>query len=195
MARRDCQPDPAFDHGAEHESENEIPAAHASELAKREQGRGDGRGRMYHGRYVRVAEVEHIGTRGVEKRRRQRIETFAAPDYRRLPAAGESGERLQSGFDRRLAGAGERHGEEINERALGLMNGRRTEHFPSRIGDELRQVFGHFQIVRHRVPREGAEASTDADKSARMARRGDECEFCSSLGVSDAKGSHYRRGR
>jgi len=99
------------------------------------------------------------------------VEAFAASDHRRLPAAGKSGERLQRGFNCWFAAAGERHGEEINERALGLMNDRRSKRIPLRLGDELRERFGHFHIVRHRSPREGPRASTGADKSARMARR------------------------
>jgi len=67
-----------------------------------------------------------------------------------LPAE-KSGERLQRGFDGRLATAGERHSVEINERALSLMNNGHIERAPSRIGDKLRQAFGHLQIVRHRI--------------------------------------------
>jgi hypothetical protein len=169
MARRHRKPDPAFNLGAEHESENEIAAAHASQFAKRKKGRGHRRGRVNHGRHVGVAKVEHIGARGIEKRGGKRIEAFAASDHGRLPAAGKRGERLQRGFNCWFAAAGERHGEEINERALGLMNDRRSKRIPLRLGDELREHFGHFHIVRHRSPREGPGASTGADKSARMA--------------------------
>jgi hypothetical protein len=195
MAWRHRKPDSAFNLGAEHESENEIAAAHASEFTEREQGRGHRGGRVNYGRHVGVAEVEHIGARGIEKGGGKRIEAFAAPDHRRLLAAGKSGERLQRRFDRALAAAGQRHGEEINERALGLMHDRRTERLPFSLDDEARQVSGYFQIVQHRGPREGPGASTDADKSARMARRRGEFEFRSRFGVNDAKRSHHRRCR
>src|SRR5215468_11728959 len=98
------------------------------------------------GRYVSVAEVKHIGACGIEKRSRKRIEACAASDHRRLLATRKSGERLQQGFYRSFAAAGERHGEKINERALGLMHDRRRQRIPFRLGDESRQPPGHFQI-------------------------------------------------
>src|SRR5215472_4186155 len=116
-----------------------------------------------------VAEVEHVGTRGIEKGGGERIEALAAPYHGCMLGAGKFRERSQRGFDRGLAAADQRHGEKIDERTLGLMNDGRAERVPLRLGDELRQPCGHCQIVRHRGPREAGRASTGPGKSARMA--------------------------
>ena len=100
---------------------------------------------------------------------------LAAADHRRLPADGKTGERLQRGFDRALAAANQCHGEEIHQRALGLMHDGRLERVPLRLGDELRQPLRHiriiWRIVWHLTPRAGQRASTAPGKSARMVQR------------------------
>jgi hypothetical protein len=80
---------------------------------------------------------------------------------------------LQRSFDRSFAATGECHGEKINERAFGLVHDLGSQRIPFCLGDESRQMSCHFQIARHRSPREGLGASTGADKSARMGTRGE----------------------
>ena len=108
---------------------------------------------------MRVAEVEHISACGIEERGGERIEALGPADHRRLPADGKTGERLQRGFDRALAAANQRYGEEIHQRALGLMHDGRIERVPLRLGDELRQSLRHiriiWRIVWHLTPRAG----------------------------------------
>jgi hypothetical protein len=114
-----------------------------------------------------VAEVEHIGACGIEKRRAERIDALAPPDHRCLPAGGKSGQRSQRGFDRRLAAAGERNGKKIQQSSLGLVYDRRLKRIPFCLGDELRQPFGHTSIVRHPHP---------SCSGASIDRRGQKCK-------------------
>src|SRR5271156_157082 len=115
MARRHRKPDAALDLLAKHESKNEIAAANALQLAERQQRRRERRGRMYHGRDMGIAEVEHVGAGGIEKRRAQRVDALAPSDNRRLPAAGEHSERGERDLDRLGAAPGQRDSEEIQQ--------------------------------------------------------------------------------
>jgi hypothetical protein len=90
-----------------------------------------------------VAEVMDIGAGGVEEGRAQRIDAFRAPDQGCLSAAGEFGERAQRDFDRPGAAARERHGEEIHQRAFGLMPHRRWYVVPPRCSNKAGEALRH----------------------------------------------------
>lgn len=105
-----------------------------------------------------VAEIEHVSARGIEKRRAERIDPLAPADHRGLPSARKGGERLQGGFDRRFAAAGQSDGKEVHQRPLDLMNDGRLQDFPARLDHLLRQPFGDPGILRHYKPRKKARS-------------------------------------
>ena len=116
-----------------------------------------------------VAEIEHIGAGRVEKRRAQRIDTLGPADDRRLPAAGKWRQRLQQRLDGVVAAAGQRHGEKIHRRALGLMHDLCRQIVPSQAHDELGQFLGHAWIVQHRIP---AKRRLSIDRAAQKCKDG-----------------------
>ena len=152
MARRHRKPDAAFHFLAEHESQKQIAAAYALQLGDRQQCRRQGRGRMDRSRHVGIAEIEHIGARGIEKRRAERIDALVPADQSRLPAAGECGQRAKRDLEGFVAAAGQGDGEEIQERALGLMRDLIWQIAPSRRGYEIRQALGHAGLLQHCPP-------------------------------------------
>ena len=97
---------------------------------------------MDDGRQMRVAIVEDVGARAVQEGRTQRIDALAAADDRRLLAAGELGQRLQRELDRLGAAAGDRHGEEIQQRTLGLVARLLGNVLPPGVDDEAGEVLG-----------------------------------------------------
>jgi len=137
----------------EHEGEDRITAADALKLAQRQQSRRQRRGGMNDRRHMGIAEIEHIGARGIEKRRVQRVDPRAPADNRRLSSAGKGRERLQRGFDCRLAAARQSDRKEVHQQALGLMDDGRLQCVPSRIDHESREPFGDLGIPLHNHPR------------------------------------------
>ncbi len=109
-------------------------------------------------RHMGVAEVEHVGAGGIEERGAERIDALAPAEQCRLLAAGECRERLQRGLERLIAAAGQRHGEEIHQRALGLMGDLGRQILPARRHDELGQTCSHAPVVRHPCPRKMPES-------------------------------------
>ena len=55
----------------------------------------------------------------------------------------------QRGLERLIPAAGQRHGEEIHQRALGLMGHLRRQVVPPRVDDEFCQNLGNARIVQH----------------------------------------------
>ena len=98
---------------------------------------------MDRGRHMGIAEVEHIGARGIEKRGVERVDALAPADQARLAAAGKFSERLQRDLESFVAAAGQGDREEIQERALGLMHDLGRQIAPPRRGHEIRQPLGH----------------------------------------------------
>jgi len=96
-----------------------------------------------------IAKIEHIGAGGIEERGVERIDALAPADQGRLPATGEHCKRRQRGLERLIAAAGQRHGEEIHQRALGLMGHLRRQVVPPRVDDKLGQNLGNARIVQH----------------------------------------------
>ena len=96
-----------------------------------------------------VAKIEHIGTGGIEERSVERIDALGPADQGRLLATGEHCKRCQRGLEGLIAAAGQRHGEEIHQRALGLMGDLRRQVVPPRIDDEFCQNLGNARIVQH----------------------------------------------
>jgi hypothetical protein len=136
MSGRNRAADPAFDLEAKDESQQQLGARHAPQLGERQQGGRERRGRMDDGGQVGVAVVEDVGAGGVEEGGAQGIDALAAADDRRLLAAGKFGERFQGELDRFGAAAGDRHGEEVQQRALGLVAGFLRNVIPCRVDDE-----------------------------------------------------------
>ena len=96
--------------------------AHASQLGEREQRRRDRSSRMNGGRNVGVIEIEHVGADAAfRKAALSASRRSLAADDGRLPAIGEGGQRLQTRSRPARAAARQRHGEEIHQRAFGLM--------------------------------------------------------------------------
>lgn len=64
------------------------------------------------------------------------LDALIASDHGRLLAAGKFRKGVQRHFDRPAAAAGERHGEEIHQRALRLMRDLRRDVLPPRRDDD-----------------------------------------------------------
>jgi hypothetical protein len=151
MAGRDGVADPAFELDAEPEGEQQLGAAHASQLGQREQRRRHRRGRMNDGRKMGVAEIEHVGAGRVQKGRAQGIRALAAADDGRLPAIGKLGQRLEGNLHRAGAAAGQRDREEIEQRAPGLVAGRLGNVAPAGLDQEASKVLGNARSMQHCV--------------------------------------------
>jgi tripartite-type tricarboxylate transporter receptor subunit TctC len=132
MARRDRKPDAGLYLVAEDEGDQQIGSAQPPQFGERQHRRRHRRGRMNHRAQMGVAEVMDIGAGGVEKGRTQRIDALGAPDHGRLLAIREFSERAQRNLDRTGAAARQRYGEEIHQRALGLMPHRQWNIVPPR---------------------------------------------------------------
>ena len=149
MAGGDRPSDPAFELDAKNERQQQLGAGQRPQLGEREQRRGDRRGGMNDGRNVGVAEIERIGARGVQECRAQGIHAFAPADDGGLPAVGKFGEGSQRDLDGYGAAARKRHGEEIQQRALGLMTDRLRNVVPLRRDDEAGKVLRDAGSVQH----------------------------------------------
>ncbi len=79
VRRRHRQPDAARNLLADHQREQEVAAADHLRLGERQQRGHDRRGRVDRGRHVGIAEIEHVGARGIDEGSGQRIEPLAAP--------------------------------------------------------------------------------------------------------------------
>ena len=128
---------------------NSSAPRHAPQLGEREQRRRDRRGRMNDGRNVGVVEIERVGARRVQERRAQGIHAFASTDDGGLPALGKLGEGSQRDLHRPGAAARERHGEEIQQRPLGLVADRVRNVVPPRRDDEAGKVLRDAGSVQH----------------------------------------------
>ena len=100
-------------------------------------------------RQVRVAIVEDVGARAVQEGGAQRIDALAAADDGGLLAAGELGQRLQGELDRLGAAAGDRHGEEVQQRTLGLVPRLLGNVLPPGLDDEAGEVLGDAGFWKH----------------------------------------------
>src|SRR6267142_5621715 len=107
---------------------------------------------MDDGWQVGVAIVEDVGARGVEESSTQGVDPFGPADDRRLLAAGELGERFQGELDRLGAAAGDRHGEEVQQRTLGLVAGFLRNVLPFRLDDEAGKGLGDAWSGEHGFP-------------------------------------------
>ena len=107
---------------------------------------------MDRGRHMGIAEVEHIGARGIEKRRVERVDALAPADQARLAAAGKFSERLQRDLESFVAAAGQGHGEKIEKRALGLMHDLGRQIAPPRLHHQPSEPLGHAGNVQHGCP-------------------------------------------
>ena len=152
MAGRDREPDAGLYLIAEDKGQQQIGPAQPPQFGERENGRCHRRGRMNHGAQMGVAEIMDIGAGGIEEGRAQRIDALGPPDHGRLLSAGEFGKRAQRHLDRSGAAAGQRHGEEIHQRALGLMPHRRGNVIPLRRDNEVRKALGNARFVQHGFP-------------------------------------------
>ena len=128
MARRHASPMRHSISWPSTKASREIAAAHGLQLGQRQQRRRHRRGRMDRGRHMGIAEVEDIGAGGIEERCIERIDALAPADDRRLLAAGKR--RSDASAIPTSAAAGQRHGEEIQQRAFGLMRDRRRQFLP-----------------------------------------------------------------
>ena len=99
-----------------------------------------------------IAEVEHVGARGVNEYGGQRIEPLAPSDHGRLAAGGESRERGKRGLDGGVAAARQRHGEEIHQRSLGLVGHRGRQRLAGRAHRPSGQDFSYGLILPHPHP-------------------------------------------
>ena len=107
---------------------------------------------MDDGRQVGVAIVEDVGAGGVQEGRTQGVDPLGPPDDRRLLAAGELGERLERELDRLGAAARDRHGEEIQQRPLGLVARLFRDVFPSGLDHEAGEVLRDAWSWKHGFP-------------------------------------------
>ena len=105
---------------------------------------------MHDRRQVGVAIVEDVGAGGVEERGAQRIDALAAADDGRLPAAGEFRQRAQRQLDRLGAAAGQCHGKEVEQCALGLVARLGGNVLPLRVDDEAGESLGGAGSGLHR---------------------------------------------
>ena len=91
---------------------------------------------MDDGGQVRVAIVEDVGAGGIEECGAERVDALGSPDDGRLPAAREFRERGQRQFDRLGAAACDRHGKEVQQRALGFVTHLLGDVIPGGVGHE-----------------------------------------------------------
>ena len=85
---------------------------------------------------VRVVEVKDIAARSIEEGGAQRIDSFGSTDDSRLPAFREHHERGESMLNRILSTAGQRRGDEVQDRALAFVPHRVRQLLPSRTADK-----------------------------------------------------------
>ena len=93
---------------------------------------------------VRVVEIKHITACGIEKGGAQRVKPLGPADDGRLPAFREHHKRGESVLNRILSAAGQRGGDEVQDRALAFVPHRVWKLFPTRPADKaaerLREV-------------------------------------------------------
>ena len=126
----------ALDLDAESKGEQQVTPRDGTHLGKSEQRRGHGSGRMNDRTQVRVVEIKDIAARGIEEGGAQRIDPFGSADDSRLPAFREHHERGESVLDRVLPAAGQRRGDEVQDRALAFVPHRVRQLLPSRTADK-----------------------------------------------------------
>src|SRR5262245_41286479 len=91
---------------------------------------------MNDGTQVRVVKIKDIAACSIEKGSAQGIDPFGSTDDNRLPAFRKHHERGKSMLNRILSAAGQRGGDEVQDRAFAFVPYRVRELLPSRIADK-----------------------------------------------------------
>ena len=97
----------------------------------------------------------------------ERIDALAPPDQGSPACRRRTSQARPARLDGLIAAAGQRHGEEIHQRALGLMDDLRRQVVPPCVDDEFCQNLGNARIVQH--------APTLREIPASIGRPGQKC--------------------